>query len=383
MQKNILFINSSDIQVKNSLFDFFEELKLRGYQLTLLTSSHEFAQKFQKQNWQTKKIKRSIEPESFFLKRFLFILFLPLTFLGQFIFCLYHKQKLKIQNIICFNTFEKITITPVAKILKINVVWFEYPDFDYQLLKKRKFLKFFYVFFSRFTKIICFTESTKDSLVSLKISHDNINKIPFGIKTNQHQHQDNIFNKIADSVSQTKNKKFFTIGTVIDLNKKQKVEILFKAIKTCLSVISDLQIIIVGDGEERKNLTWLSKKMEINDMIWFVGEQNHLRKWLDTFDIFVSTFETININDVNVITKTSAAGIPIIATEKIGLESIVENKVNGIVIERDNSEILAQNIIKLYKNKDLRKELGQQGKTQVDKYFLLVNMVDKLENILK
>ena len=62
-----------------------------------------------------------------------------------------------------------------------------------------------------------------------------------------------------------------------------------------MPVIPNIQLIIIGEGEERKNLSWLAKKMEIDNLVWLVGEQEQLKKWLDSFDVFLALGEKYDI----------------------------------------------------------------------------------------
>lgn len=383
MPHNILFIDSRHKNTKEAWFDFFDELLHRGNKIIIHSSCPSTLRKFKKDGKTIKNVRFHLDPDSSLLQRIVSEIFLPLNSIRLFFFCLYHQQRNQIKNIICSGLWEKISITIPARLLRINVIWIEHPDFDYALLHKRLYLRWLYRLNARFATMMHFTDISEKKTGQYKINPSKKIRVPFGIKTNSHKHQENIFNDIAARESELHGKKFFTVGTVIDLDKNQKIEVLFHAAEKCLSVIPNLQIIIVGDGEERKNLAWLTKKMEINDMVWFVGEQQHLRKWLDTFDVFAATFEKASINDIDIAIRAAAAKVPIISSEKQELTDVAKNNINAIIMENNDSETIAGNIINLYKNKELRLKLGKNGEELVDKYFLLVNMVEQFEKSLK
>lgn len=309
-----------------------------------------------------------------------FIVLLPFLFLTYLTYLSYYKIK-KANKIICVNINEKIIITPIAKILKIKTVWIE--DANSILLKNNvinKILLLIYKKISGFSKIITFNNFTKSGLKNLGLKEKNINVIYPGIRINNREHQNNLFNELAKTESKNYKRKFFTIGTVCELSKKQNLETLFQAVKTCLTVIPNMQLIIVGEGEERKNLSWLNKKMELGNITWFVGEQAHLKKWLDGFDIFAVTNELPQLSSINIILEAMTAKLPIIGPLNSGLEEIISN--TECLIEKNNSEMLARKIIKLWREKRLRIKLGEDEKKRVEKYFTLNKMVEEIKKIV-
>jgi phosphatidylinositol alpha-1,6-mannosyltransferase len=60
--------------------------------------------------------------------------------------------------------------------------------------------------------------------------------------------------------------------------------------------------------------------------------------------------------------EASAYGLPIIATRVGGVEDAVLDGKTGLLSNPENSDELAQNLLKLIESKKLRKEMGMQGK---------------------
>jgi glycosyltransferase involved in cell wall biosynthesis len=167
------------------------------------------------------------------------------------------------------------------------------------------------------------------------------------------------------------------------LDQKQKIETIFQAMKICLPVIPNLQLIVIGEGRERKNLAWLAKKMKIENLVWLVGEQEQLKKWLDSFDIFLAAGDALKLDDCGNILEAMAAGLPVLGPRNIGLENLVVENKTGALIEADNSEMLARQIIKLHQDKKLRVHLGKNGQERASRLFTLEEMTAKLEQIFK
>jgi len=304
----------------------------------------------------------------------------PLLSQFKFLFLLTNfRLKQKVDLVICSNFNEKIIITPLARLLGLKVIWLESPELNYRRLNK--FLLILYKLNYRLAKVIVFNSYSKSKLKNIGCDENKISLIAPGTKLGSYQ--ENIFNKLASAGRANFHRKYFTVGIITPLNQKQKIETVFQAIKISLPVIPNIQLIVIGEGEERKNLSWLAKKMEIDNLIWLVGEQEQLKKWLDSFDIFLALGENLSLDDYGNILEAMAAGLPILAPRNIGLEDLIIESSTGSLIESDNSEMLARQIIKLHQDKRLRLYLGKNGRERVSRLFTLEIMVEKLEKILK
>jgi len=326
MKNKILIIKSSNVNI-GPLLNLFSALEEKNYELLFLNNG------------------KALKKIYIFIK------------------LIYYKFKFKIKNIICLGVWEKILFTPVAKILKIKTVWLELPG-----EKKEKpgfILNFLLKKISKLSKIIVFRKNDKNNLIKSGFDSKKISFAALGINLKQRARQEDIFHDLAKCNNSQSQKKFFTIGTVAKLNSGQTIEILFGAVKKALDVIPNLQIIIIGEGEKKKKLTWLAKKMEIDNLSWFVGEQTHLNKWFDGFNIFSSARANADLNDIFVLLKAMEAGLPIISVENHGFDDIIENNKNGLLLPKDDSELLAGAIIKLQQNKMLSKNLGQNAKEAI------------------
>lgn len=302
--------------------------------------------------------------------------------LGQlkFIFLLISfKFKKKADLIVCVDFNEKIIITPLARLLGLKVVWLECPEINYG--KFNKFSLALYKLACKLAEIAVFSGYSELKLKNIGCDKNRISIAPPGAKITHYQ--ENIFNKLAETGRNNLQRKYFTVGAITPLSQKQKIETVFQAIKICLSVIPNIQLIIIGQGEERKNLLWLAKKMEIDNLVWLVGEQEQIKKWLEGFDIFLAFGENLSLDGYGDIAEAMAAGLPVLAPRNIGLEDLIMENKTGSLIESDNSEMLARQIIKLHQDKKLRAYLGKNGQERIKTLFTLDKMAEKLENIFK
>ncbi|MDO8668168.1 MAG: glycosyltransferase family 4 protein [bacterium] len=377
MPINILVINS--LTDKNSLLTaVFKELEQKKVFFKLWSSKAALINQFKQNHWSAKKIflGPDLKNRPNLLLFCASLLFIQLKFLISLI-------GLKIKNqadfIICLNFNEKIIITGPAKLLGIKVFWLESPDLNYRQINK--FIFRLYKINHRFAEIIAFNNYAKLQLAGLGCDENKIKTIPPGAKLSQYQ--ENIFNKLASLSQANFHRKYFTVGVIAALDQKQKIEAIFQAIKNCLPVIPNIQLIIIGEGQERKSLSWLAKKMAIENLVWLVGEQEQLKKWLHSFDIFLATGDSLKLDDYGNILEAMASGLPILAPRNIGLEDLILENKTGSLIESNNSELLARQIIKLHQDKKLRAYLGKNGRERANQFFTLEKMVAGLEQTFK
>ncbi len=376
MPVKILVINS--LAEKNCLLvQAFKELEQKKCSFSLWSSKVNLTRQFQQNHWPAKKIflGPSLKNNPNIL---LFVIILLFTRLKFFISLASLKMKRQVDWIICLSLNEKLIATIPARLLGIKILWLEAPDLNYRRLNK--FLLYLYKKNHRLANLIAFNSYAKLQLTNLGFSENKINIIPPGIKL--YQYQENIFSKLAVLGQANFHRKYFTVGVIAELSQKQKVETIFQAIKICLPVIPNLQLIIIGEGKERKNLVWLTKKMGIENLVWLVGEQEQLKRWLGGFDIFLAANDAPKLDDYGNILEAMAAGLPVLAPRNIGLEDLVVENKTGSLIESDNNEMLARQIIKLHQDKKLRLSLGKNGNERINRLFTLNQMIAMMEQKL-
>jgi glycosyltransferase involved in cell wall biosynthesis len=377
MDKNILIINSSP-KGANELYDLWLELKKKSYSFNLWYNNIHDALflNFQKEGWATKKIFLGPKLNNKF-KIIIFVLLYPLLLIINLWRLLFLKN---INTLILLNWNEKIIFSPLARLLKRKTIWLQLPGCN--CLATDKWLVKFIKLVSKKVRIISFTEFTKNQLSVLGISNSNHMVITPGINLNYNGRQENIFNELAESSKKNFRNKFFTIGTIAQLDHAHKIEVLLAAIKECSGVIENLQLVVVGEGEEKKNLYWLAKKMNIDSLVWFVGQQQDINKWLSGLSAFISTNSSPTLEDLKMILSAQSRAIPVIGLSTTGMEDIIENNKTGVLVETNTGDAFAQKIIELEQNRDLGEKIGLTGQKNTIMNYTLEKMATKFYNVL-
>ncbi len=149
--------------------------------------------------------------------------------------------------------------------------------------------------------------------------------------------------------------------------------------------LKNCKFFIVGDVVDKKSklkeeLIDLVNKLNLEDYIVFTGHQDNVFPFMDKMDIVVHT--SIKPEPFGrVIIEAMALGKPVIATKMGGPLEMIENGVDGILIEPGNPEILAEKILFLLSNRDKRIEIGRNAQITARKKFSIESHVRKIEKI--
>jgi len=376
MKNKILTINPTcDLR---PLFGFFKALQENNTQFVVYSHDSELLKKFSEIGSATKKIKARRSRINLFESLALFIGW-PILFVLAIFKLLIIKTRAKI-NALCLGHARDLIIYSLAgRILRLKILYLVCPGANPAQINP--ILRPCFRALLNKTDIITFNSHTASALKKLKLKKEATVLYPGLARINQHQ--DTIFTRLAEADRANRRRKFFSLGTALDLSSQERLETLFTAVKKTLEVIPNLQLIVVGDGSERKAQAWLTKRLGIDTVVWFVGEQTYLKKWLDNLDIYIVSCADLKLRDINACLEAGSSGLPIIAPIGIGLEDIITHEKTGLLVAPENSEQLAQAIIALHQNKRLKRMLGDAAKAHVDKSFTIDKMVNKFNDIIK
>jgi glycosyltransferase involved in cell wall biosynthesis len=74
-----------------------------------------------------------------------------------------------------------------------------------------------------------------------------------------------------------------------------------------------------------------------------------------------------------------AAGKPVVATRVGGVPEVVVDGVTGLLVPPRNPEALADAILRLLRDPDLMRQMGQAGQERVRRHFSVEQMVRRTE----
>jgi glycosyltransferase involved in cell wall biosynthesis len=182
------------------------------------------------------------------------------------------------------------------------------------------------------------------------------------------------------------------------------VHILLEAFRRIVPTFPDLTLDLVGSVSSlaRDRLVWMSEDKQIHDLDEFYTGSSYLERLNNilppdlqqrvNFAGHVHYSETVRyyqrskilINPAlsepfgRSLIESNACGIPAIATRVGGMAELIEPGKNGLLVEPDQVDCLADSIQQLLKDDALRKQMGRTGRQMVVNRFSWDSIVSSL-----
>ncbi len=155
-------------------------------------------------------------------------------------------------------------------------------------------------------------------------------------------------------------------------------EIMLRALSRLRGRMSDVRLVLVGDGPEREKLQSLSASLDLDENVLFLGEHQDPFRFLVAADVFASPYqfkEGFPTGDaVGVSTlEAMAAGVPVVISDYETSHAFVVDGQTGILVPPGTVEGLAEALEKLCANAALRESLGNAARADILKRFSLRN----------
>ncbi len=143
-----------------------------------------------------------------------------------------------------------------------------------------------------------------------------------------------------------------------ELNKNKNQMMAIKAIQNIKN--NKIKLLIVGKGDLEKEYEEYIQNNHIAEKVQLLGYRKDINKLLQISDVLLSCSKREGL-PVNII-EAMVANIPVITTNCRGSKDLIQNEINGYIIDIDNIEQLIDRIQKIY-NKNLKFE-----QLELDKY---------------
>ena len=172
----------------------------------------------------------------------------------------------------------------------------------------------------------------------------------------------------------------FVIGSIMRMERVKNPLFLIDVFKAVHLKEKRAKLMIVGDGSMR---TLVEKRIEeygLKDSIVITGFRKDAKRFYGVFDVFVSTSirEGFSVS----VLEAMASSLPVVVSDSGGVREMVEDGVNGFIIEDFDVEKFKERIL-LFKDKRLKEEFGRRNKMKVKERFTVERMCEDTLKIYK
>lgn len=172
----------------------------------------------------------------------------------------------------------------------------------------------------------------------------------------------------------------YVMGIVARLVPDKGHEYLIRALKSLETDFPNLKLLIVGDGKHRDYLEDLSNKQGLTNRIHFTGNLKDVAKPLAAIDLFVLPAVWREGFGLSIV-EAMACQKPVIVTNIWALNTLIQDRVNGIMVEPRDTEHLARAIRQFITDPALSKRIGMAGQETAHVRFSIGRMVQELEKV--
>jgi glycosyltransferase involved in cell wall biosynthesis len=215
------------------------------------------------------------------------------------------------------------------------------------------------------TKVICLTKADAREIVKFGVDSHKIAVIPNAINVQN-------FNAKGDEN--------FVLWAGRFVPEKGP-QYLIKAAEIALKYRPNLRFSLVGDGPLKPAMMQMVAEHGLSKAINFLGvmNQGELSKIMGKCSIVVlSSFKE---GFPRVLLEAMACEKPVVVFDIPGVNELIQNEKNGIVVQLRDSRSMAQAIIRLFDDEDLRVKLGRIGRRLVLENYNWDVVIEKIEKL--
>lgn len=141
--------------------------------------------------------------------------------------------------------------------------------------------------------------------------------------------------------------------SVGELSNRKNHKVILKALE---KVKGNFKYIICGQGAKKEELIKLSKELNLQEKVEFLGYRQDVKEILKASDIFCfpSKQEGLPV----ALMEAMASGLPVICSDIRGNKDLIENKKGGYLLKSYDMDEYSIKIQELIENKVLREEMG-------------------------
>lgn len=156
------------------------------------------------------------------------------------------------------------------------------------------------------------------------------------------------------------------VGIVGRLNQIKGHCYFLEAAEIILRRYKDVSFLIAGDGELLPDLKAQSQALGIADQVIFMGHCDDVPSLLQATDIKV--ISSLSEGVPMTLFEAMAAGCPVVSTRVGGLGEIVKENETGFLVPSKNGKELADKILLLLEDEDLRRAMGEASERLSEQY---------------
>lgn len=140
-------------------------------------------------------------------------------------------------------------------------------------------------------------------------------------------------------------------------------------------ILGVVKLILVGEGPLKERAIELLDSHDLSEHAWIPGARGDIADIMRSLDIFVLPSQAEGIS--NTILEAMATRLPVVATAVGGNIELVQDGINGILVQASNPEEMASALLALVTSREQREQQAESSYQSVLDNFSIQSMVEK------
>ncbi len=159
------------------------------------------------------------------------------------------------------------------------------------------------------------------------------------------------------------------VTMIANLRPEKNHEMFLRVARRILDSGLKVSFVVAGDGPRRSVLEQMSRSMNLENDVHFIGQCDHINELLRVTDVVLHT--SYFDGTPNSLLEAGAQEVPCVACASGGVSEVVQDGQTGFLVPSDDDEAMVQRTLQLLSDDTLRLAMGQQFKEQVQANYSL------------
>jgi glycosyltransferase involved in cell wall biosynthesis len=228
----------------------------------------------------------------------------------------------------------------------------------------------------RYERVICVSPDLVEACLAVGVPRERCLLLENGIDTEEYRRrQDPAAAKAALGYPAGP----LLVGAAGRLAPEKAFDILIRSIASLATGGLDVRLVILGEGDDRPRLESLVNELGLADRVHLPGWQSDVRTYFEAMDVFA--LSSLREGLPNVLLEAMALEVPSVATRIAGIPRLIEDGVNGLLVEPGDQGGLTRALEQLLTDPSLRDRIRRQARETIETRYSFALRMERLGQI--
>jgi len=156
------------------------------------------------------------------------------------------------------------------------------------------------------------------------------------------------------------------LGFVGNLSREKRPERTLDVLAGVLAQGQSAHLVVVGDGPVRAEFEREVHRRRLDERVSSLGHRPDVARLLGGLDVLLLTSDIEGIPGVAI--EAQMAGCPVVTFPTGGVRDVLEDGVTGVVLDRPDTALMTEHVLRLVRCPDLRARMGNEGRQRADTF---------------